>query len=404
MKRKVGYKKRFLEMSYKKHEDAAVVVDAIIEKSGNCKDIKGLYRTLRFLPMGNKEFSEIVALTLKDEVLTEHKTVVFTDLFIRNLKFKVRCLLALILLLDFFINTIIKRKKSVNVQYFRNLVSDIQDCFNLPDEVQCSKSIYKIMDIISKMQDEKIYEKFKEIPEEYQNLILLEAKTLAVLLTKYTQEVTGGQQSSEKIDKMIEEVDKIREQIPVKEFGEEIKDEKLESARMWTNETKPEGDIINKEEFDKYVKNKSTYQIFIIDGGEYEMGSVGKVYLGNRLILKQEDSGEKKSKKKKEKDYLTPYEYKLLIYTLKNKYRAGTIIELVEKCWGKKSLVEGPKGLRESLKNDKDTFMRETSTYRKTIANLSTLLNNEIGLRLRSYKTGCYSLTGKPAFCLLVSI
>lgn len=199
----------------------------------------------------------------------------------------------------------------------------------------------------------------------------------------------------EKMEKILEERQK--------GLVEGVKPEEKEKSeyRVWYKDSEPEGETIGKQKYDELIKNKSNYKIFIIDHGEYEMGSVGEIYLDDQLILKEEHYKDEKHKEKKEKDYLTPYEYKLLVYTLKNGFRAGTIIDLVEKCWGKKALVDGPTGLRKKIKKDKDTFMRETSTYRKTIANLSNLLYDKIGVKLRSYRTGSYNLTERPKFCLL---
>jgi len=170
---------------------------------------------------------------------------------------------------------------------------------------------------------------------------------------------------------------------------------------MWTKESKPEGDIINKDLFDKYTKNTSAYQIFVIDRGENERMSIGKIQFGARIKVEQKQV--KRKMKKKTKQEITATDYKLLFYTLKNGGMAGDIFEILKQCYPKENPSRHNNWV-DFYKEDSTNFWIETSKYRGDIADLSNFLYRKIGVELISRKNKIYKLTPVPTFCLLQQI
>jgi hypothetical protein len=91
----------------------------------------------------------------------------------------------------------------------------------------------------------------------------------------------------------------------------EIEEEK-NYARVWTKDSSPDGDVIDKHRFDELVKSKTVYEIFIIDKGEYKLGSVGKVFLNKVLGKGGEDAKKAENIREVPNSYITPFEYRLL--------------------------------------------------------------------------------------------
>lgn len=171
--------------------------------------------------------------------------------------------------------------------------------------------------------------------------------------------------------------------------------EKPQFAKLWTKDSGQEGKFIDEQEFNELFARKANYEIFIVDRGEYDMDSVGEVHLNNDIILMTNSSTSKRRK-----NHLTSPEYKLLVFTLQNNYRAGHIVNMVENCYGKKNEAEDLRAISEA--KDTDKFGERTSNYRRTISNLSKLLSDKIKVKIRSFRTGSYVMTGKPSFCLIM--
>ncbi len=383
MKRRVGYKRRFHEMSYKTHEEAAMVVDTIIEKMSNCQSIKELHRVIQFFPIKNKEFMDKV-LVKSGERSKEPVIVIIPDAFVRNLKFKAFCIITLAIPIGS-----IKRRDIVNIDYYRGLAADQIDAFNLPDEIQGTKAVYKFMDTVSNMQNDEMYRKNKVIPEKYENLILLEIKTLVVLLTKYTQKVTGKQESSEKIERMIEEVEKIREQIPVKELGWEKKDKKLE-YEIYVPGEDGEGCVYEgvdlKELKDKFESLKDKHKLLIDD--RYQ-----SIYVNGEKIEKVRIS--RKSKKtgriKYEEVELGFAKYNLLVWFLKHKDERFNARRLHSIGWSHAMKDSFPQNYSDRVKNEISILnaVFETWGVRKK-------------LRIKSERLLGYRCEGNYDFCLVL--
>lgn len=180
-----------------------------------------------------------------------------------------------------------------------------------------------------------------------------------------------------------------------------FKEKKSAYARIWTKESKTDGDIINKELFDRYAKNTSSYQICIIDIGEIGRGSIGKIYFGDRLKVKRTQV--KNNKKKKVKKDITATDYRLLFHTLKNGGIAGDIFEIIKQCYPEEK-PSGHNSWVDYYKKDSTNFWSETSKFRGDISELSNLLNEKIGVQLISRKNKIYKLTPAPTLCLLQQI
>lgn len=201
------------------------------------------------------------------------------------------------------------------------------------------------------------------------------------------------------------EIDSIKIREDIKEGVElpkkkEPKVEKLEYARMWTLKTELEGELIHKNEYNDIKKKKNNYDIFIIDRGEYGMGSVGEVYIDKQPVFHQPEKI-KKSQKIKNKKYLIPLEYRVLVYTLKQKGKPGDILVLIEQCWDAPEIV---KRLAETKKEDRAAFSSASSGYRKTIGVVSSLLYAKLGVKLKTSGKAIYRFSKQVDFCLLETI
>jgi len=179
-----------------------------------------------------------------------------------------------------------------------------------------------------------------------------------------------------------------------------FKEKKSAYARMWAKESKPDGDIINKELFDRYIKNTSAYQIFIIDCGENERRSIGKIQFGERIKVGRKQIKRKMKKTKKE---ITATNYRLLFHTLKNRGVAGDIFEILKQCYPEEKPSDHNSWV-DYYKKDSTNFWSETSKFRGDISELSNFLNEKIGVQLISRKNKIYRLTPATTSCLLQQI
>lgn len=165
-------------------------------------------------------------------------------------------------------------------------------------------------------------------------------------------------------------------------------------AQMWTNGTAPKGELIDKEKFQDVVKNYTNYKIFIVDKGEYERkNTVGETYFNGKEVYMHKKGGHKKYR-------LAPLEYKLLVYILmkNNKENERFIYDLVENCWLAPSAANS---LKELVKRGGLNFSGPLKKYSKAIGQLSSFLQNELGINCRSGGTGIYGLTTWVDFCVL---
>lgn len=153
-------------------------VDRIIEKMGNSQSLEELRDVLSSLPMENKEFLDKV--TLKpEEIFDEKRVVIIADATTRNLKFKVLCMLTISAFLP-------HRVTYSDMSYLKYRMGERLDYFYLPEEVQCAKYVYKIIDFLMESREERDYKKLEKVSDKYQNLVLPNAKTLADSLKNLT--------------------------------------------------------------------------------------------------------------------------------------------------------------------------------------------------------------------------
>lgn len=120
---------------------AMSAVDRIINGILNCRNLRELDEILHSLPVQDISLSSLP----------------------RDLRFKVRCILSLGMLIDAI-------KQQGNMDYVRGLIADQLSQFNEPDEIQCSRAICNIMDNIKSLRDENsILLEFRRIGELLRN-------------------------------------------------------------------------------------------------------------------------------------------------------------------------------------------------------------------------------------------
>lgn len=172
-------------------------------------------------------------------------------------------------------------------------------------------------------------------------------------------------------------------------------------VRMWTNGSKLEGKLINEHTFNNLMANIDKHDIFIIDNGQYEKGFVGKVYFNGHLM---EKTSQNKKKDSKIRDHLTPSEYKIIVFTLKNQLVAGDIPTIVRECYGNVRQAEAFKKLLKKIDDNnlsKFNYKYQTNSYVKNISVMNKVLNHYLDVKLSSNKKYNYCFTRNLKFCFL---
>jgi len=182
----------------------------------------------------------------------------------------------------------------------------------------------------------------------------------------------------------------------VEKHGINILDNKVETvsccyALMWTKDIGIEGKKITQEEFEKQIASKQDFDVFIVDEGEYEQGHVGTVYSKGNLWSKIEDE----SKDKKKDGYLSPLTYRILVHTLKNRYKAGDTPTLFDKCW------KEPQRAKNLKKISKYERSEQQGKCRKAFSLLNKILIKEIGAQIKASDDGVYCMTNKILYCVI---
>lgn len=169
-------------------------------------------------------------------------------------------------------------------------------------------------------------------------------------------------------------------------------------ARVWTKGSDIEGEPISKKAFDDYLNDRKSYKIFIIDEGEYELGSVGSVYLNNELI----PIPQKRSKREIGEDIVVD-EYRVLVCALKNNYVAGDFIRILRNCLQnpeKADVLQQKRDKAEAENQDGTDFREATGNERSLFVGLNKLLKNKIDIKFSS-RRGVRALPKKIPFCIL---
>lgn len=182
----------------------------------------------------------------------------------------------------------------------------------------------------------------------------------------------------------------------VEKHGINILENKVETvsccyAQMWTKDIGIEGKKITREEFDKQIASKQNFDVFIVDEGEYEQGHVGMIYSKGNLWSKIEDE----SKDEKKEGYLSPLTYRILVHTLKNRYKAGNTPLLFDKCWNE------PQRAKNLKKISKYERSEQQGKCRKTFSLLNKILIKEIGSQIKAADDGIYYMTPKSLYCVI---
>jgi hypothetical protein len=174
-------------------------------------------------------------------------------------------------------------------------------------------------------------------------------------------------------------------------------------ARFWTSGSKVEGELIEENSYNDLVANKDKHDIFIIDHGQYEKGFVGKVYLNGLLM---EKTFQKKKKTAKIRNYFTPSEYKIIVFTLMHQLIAGDMPTIVRECYGNVKKAEELKELLNNIEaNNLSRFQYkyQSNRYVKNISLMNKVLDHHLGVKLSSNDKNIYCFTRNLKFCFLRS-
>jgi hypothetical protein len=180
-------------------------------------------------------------------------------------------------------------------------------------------------------------------------------------------------------------------------------------ATIWSKQSHPNGELIDKQEFDDIVAKKDDYDILIIDHGQLEKGLVCKMYLHGRLMANSKTEAKKKTLKKKSKhakirNHFTAQEFKLIVHTLKNQLRAGDMSTIVDECYGDSQTAHKIKELLKEIKVrnlSKDKYNKLTNKYVKNISVMNDVLEHHLEVKLSSNLDDIYCFTRHLEFCII---
>lgn len=181
----------------------------------------------------------------------------------------------------------------------------------------------------------------------------------------------------------------------------------VEYARLWTNDTEllkkyPESSYepgalaMANDDFNDLYKDKGRFQVFIVDQGEYENRSVGKIYIGGKPAFRATKEDPPVIRE------LTDLEYRLFDYLLRNHDHENNryLFDLMAHCWF--VLEDRIKELKDLYRKKKDEFRDETATFRNKFYQLDDILAefgvHEVECEVIKRK---YGLTPWPLFCVI---
>jgi hypothetical protein len=172
-------------------------------------------------------------------------------------------------------------------------------------------------------------------------------------------------------------------------------------ARLWTNGSQLEGELIDEHTVNDLVANKNKHDIFIIDHGQYAKGFVGKVYFKGLLM---EKTSQKMKKSAKIRNYLTPSEYQTIVFTLKNQLIAGDMPTIARECYGNDKDAEAFKELLKKIEDNKLSRFKynyQTNNYVKNLSLMNKVLGHHLGVKISSNDKHIYCFTRNLKFCFL---
>ncbi|RLI97083.1 MAG: hypothetical protein DRO96_01590, partial [Candidatus Aenigmatarchaeota archaeon] len=141
--------------------------------------------------------------------------------------------------------------------------------------------------------------------------------------------------------------------------------------------TKTIKDILDK------VCNK--FDILIVDRGELYLDSIGTIYRKGKKIPIKETT-------------LTALEYRIIVHTLRNNYRAGHTIELMERFWWKKETAEEDR--KEWLSDDSAKRSDNASKCRLMMFKTNKFLKKHFGTSIEAPK-GIYEFKKQISYCII---
>ena len=175
-------------------------------------------------------------------------------------------------------------------------------------------------------------------------------------------------------------------------------------AKLWSNRPLWIGEPISKDDFEDLMLRKNDYHMLMIDRGEYEMGFTGEFSVNpeqgfepSRGIVESR----RLRKRGGRRNLLTPLEYRILYFTLLNSLegRSASCSEYAKHCW--RDIEEAQRIHHLAVKGRRYEVWQMTSKHRKKIGQVSTFLNRNLGIKLRTSGSGKYSFSRQPRFCII---
>lgn len=145
-------------------------------------------------------------------------------------------------------------------------------------------------------------------------------------------------------------------------------------ARIWTlKTTDPEkGEVISKDRYEEIMKEEKAPLLII------KSDRIRSIFVNGEV------------------ENISPLKYNLLEYLLKNMGHGGDIINLLEEVWKDK---ERAKKLRKE--DSKDTIRDETAHIRGEITSLNKFLRKNLGVEIKSHRSGQYKFTRSLKYYLI---
>lgn len=164
-------------------------------------------------------------------------------------------------------------------------------------------------------------------------------------------------------------------------------------AYVWEYKKNIDGNPISELEYLNYLEGRTEYDVFIVDKGNYDSGTIGTV----QFKLKNIEINE-------------PLIYRILVFTLQNSSSPIGEYTLLNECWKNDETKQNVDVVKrrfdgeELLFNDKKIYERLRSKLQKAISNLNNTILNECEQKYRLKKKYAeYSyLKPHPKYCILM--
>ena len=178
----------------------------------------------------------------------------------------------------------------------------------------------------------------------------------------------------------------------------------LPYAQMWTNGCKGRCIAIDEKDFQRVFENKTDYDAFVHYKGDFRLGIVKEVVLGEMTVLESVNA-EQGDSESKAGNSLTRHGFRILIKSLRNEGERESFALLGKECW-----IENPGFVRSvevrwneylNAENLYDDFRKVAGRITKEISVLNKTLSRCGIDSVIKTERGLYWMSSIPRYCII---